>query len=79
VRVLVTGHKGYIGVVLTPVLVNAGHEVHGLDSDLYRRCTFGDAPIAVPETLKDIRDVTPADLEGFDAVLHLQAPRARRS
>ena len=70
-RVLVTGHKGYIGVVLTPMLVKAGHEVHGLDSDLYRRCTFGDAPITVPETLKDVRDVTPADVEGFDAVLHL--------
>jgi nucleoside-diphosphate-sugar epimerase len=71
VRVLVTGHKGYIGVVLTPMLIKAGHEVHGLDSDLYRRCTFGDAPISVPETLKDVRDVTHADVEGFDAVLHL--------
>jgi nucleoside-diphosphate-sugar epimerase len=71
VRVLVTGHKGYIGAVLTPMLIKAGHEVHGLDSDLYRRCTFGDAPISVPETLKDVRDVTHADVEGFDAVLHL--------
>ena len=39
-RVLVTGHLGYIGTVLTPMLVRAGHEVVGLDSDLYSRCTF---------------------------------------
>ncbi len=39
-RVLVTGHRGYIGAVLVPLLLARGHEVHGLDSDLYRRCTF---------------------------------------
>jgi nucleoside-diphosphate-sugar epimerase len=71
-RVLLTGHKGYIGVVLTRMLLEAGHEVHGLDSDLFRQCTFGAAePVTVPEAIKDIRDVEPADVEGFDAVLHL--------
>jgi nucleoside-diphosphate-sugar epimerase len=70
-RVLLTGHKGYIGVVLTRLLLDAGHEVHGLDSDLYRRCTFGDPPPVVPETCKDIRDVELADVEGYDAILHL--------
>lgn len=70
-RVLVTGHKGYIGVLLTKMLVEAGHEVHGLDSDLFRRCTFGSALCAIPETIKDVRDVTRTDVEGFDAVLHL--------
>ena len=39
-RVMVTGHLGYIGTVLTPMLVQAGHDVVGLDSDLYSRCTF---------------------------------------
>ena len=44
-RVLVTGHNGYIGSVLVPVLERAGHEVVGLDSDLFAACTFGpDAP-----------------------------------
>ena len=43
-RVLVTGHLGYIGSVLVPVFQAAGHEVVGLDSDLYRGCTFGDRP-----------------------------------
>ncbi|MEM9381450.1 MAG: SDR family oxidoreductase [Planctomycetota bacterium] len=70
-RVLVTGHKGYIGTVLTPMLTAAGHEVHGLDSDLFRRCTYGALPASVPETIKDVRDVELEDVRGFDAVLHL--------
>lgn len=72
-RVLVTGHLGYIGTVMVPMLVSAGHEVVGLDSDLYRRCTFGRLDLDVPEIRKDIRDVEPADLGGFDAVVHLAA------
>ena len=72
-RVLVTGHRGYIGTVLTPMLERAGHKVVGLDSDLFARCTFaagGEMPV-VPTILKDIRDVEVDDLLGFDAVLHL--------
>lgn len=75
-RVLVTGHNGYIGSVLTPMLVAAGHEVVGLDSNLFAACRFGDEPgeewqETVPNLQKDIRDVEAADLEGFDAILHL--------
>lgn len=71
-RVLVTGHKGYIGTVLVPMLMEAGHDVVGLDSDLYRSCTFGDEiNFRIEEKIKDIRDVNPGDLEGTDAVLHL--------
>ncbi len=70
-RVLVTGHKGYIGTVMTPMLKRAGHNVVGLDSDLYRNSTYGEAVPAVPEILKDIRDIEKADLEGVDAVIHL--------
>ena len=74
-RVLVTGHRGYIGTVLTPMLTRAGHEVAGVDSDLYERCTFapGGEIQDVPTLLKDIRDVEVADFLGFDAVLHLAA------
>ena len=70
-KVLLTGHKGYIGTILAPMLVEAGHEVHGLDSDLFRRCTFGEMPPDIPEVIKDVRDVDASDVEGFDAVLHL--------
>jgi nucleoside-diphosphate-sugar epimerase len=74
-RVLVTGHLGYIGSVLSPMLVEAGHEVVGLDTDLYRDCTFGDpAALAdLPRIDKDLRDLVAEDLAGFDAVIHLAA------
>jgi len=74
-RVLVTGHSGYIGTVMTPMLLAAGHEVVGYDSDLYQRCTYpaGGAIADVPSILKDARDVEAGDLKGFDAVIHLAA------
>jgi nucleoside-diphosphate-sugar epimerase len=74
-RVLVTGHRGYIGTVMVPMLLDAGHDVTGCDSDLYERCTFatGGPIAAVPSLRKDIRDVTLSDLKGFDAVVHLAA------
>jgi nucleoside-diphosphate-sugar epimerase len=72
---MVTGHLGYIGTILTPMLARAGHEVVGLDSDLYARCTFshGGEIIQVPTILKDTRDVKITDFAGLDAVLHLAA------
>lgn len=70
-RVLVTGHLGYIGTVLSPMLQREGFEVVGLDSDMFSRCTFGAGPAQVPSIRKDVRDVTRTDLEGFDAVVHL--------
>jgi nucleoside-diphosphate-sugar epimerase len=73
-RVLVTGHHGYIGCVLVPMLQRAGHEVTGLDSFLFEGCDFGeDALGGVPALRKDVRDVEAADLDGHDAVMHLAA------
>jgi nucleoside-diphosphate-sugar epimerase len=72
-RVLVTGHKGYIGTVMVPMLLAAGHDVVGLDSDLFARCTFGPGIPDVPEWRLDLRDIEPAQLEGFEAVVHLAA------
>lgn len=74
-KVMVTGHQGYIGSVMVPMLLRAGHSVTGYDSDLYRRCNFaaGGGQAAVPSIRKDVRDVTARDLEGFDAVIHLAA------
>jgi nucleoside-diphosphate-sugar epimerase len=73
VRVLVTGSDGYIGAVLVPRLVAAGHEVVGLDMTLYDGCTFGPEPEPVHTLRMDVRDVEVDDLRGFDAVLHLAA------
>ena len=66
-KVLVTGHLGYIGSVMVPMLLRAGHEVVGCDSDLYERCTFeaGGSIVQVPALSKDVRDVTERDLKGL--------------
>jgi nucleoside-diphosphate-sugar epimerase len=72
-RVLVTGHNGYIGTVLVPMLQEAGHDVVGLDNYLYENCTFGDDVADAPALRMDVRDVTAAELAGFEAVLHLAA------
>lgn len=73
-RVLVTGHKGFIGTVMVPMLMETGHEVTGLDSDLYRASTYGPEPKAPQqEIIKDIRDIEAGDLAGIDAVVHLAA------
>ncbi len=70
-RVLVTGHKGYIGTVMVPMLRKAGHDVLGLDSDLYRNSTYGGSVPKGPEIIKDIRDIEKTDLAGIDAIIHL--------
>jgi hypothetical protein len=79
-RVLITGHHGYIGSILVPLLTDAGHGVIGLDTYLYEGCDFGaDRAPAVAAIHKDVRDVTASDLDGFDgfdgfdAVIHLAA------
>ena len=72
-RVLVTGHHGYIGSVLAPALREAGHEVVGLDTFYYRDCDFGASDAFEPMLAADVRDVRPAEVRGFDAVVHLAA------
>lgn len=70
-RVLVTGHKGYIGSILVPMLLDAGHHVTGLDTDLYAACTFSGKLPEVPEIRMDTRDVTLDQIRGQEAVIHL--------
>lgn len=70
-KVLVTGSEGYIGVRLTTLLEKRGHEVTGLDSGLFKDCTFGEQTKPFPTIVADIRDVPADAFLGFDAVLHL--------
>jgi nucleoside-diphosphate-sugar epimerase len=72
-KILVTGNNGYIGTALVPMILAEGHEVVGLDSNLFEHCLFGDPPPAVHTIGKDLRDVEPADFRGCDAVFHLAA------
>ena len=72
-RILLTGHKGYIGAVAGPILLSAGHAVVGLDTDLFAGCDFGEPAPEIPEIRKDVRDLNKSDLKGFDAVVHLAA------
>jgi nucleoside-diphosphate-sugar epimerase len=72
-KVLVTGHQGYIGSVMVPLLLETGHEVVGLDTGLYEACSFGDRRHEMAGVRLDIRDVEPRHLDGFEAVIHLAA------
>jgi nucleoside-diphosphate-sugar epimerase len=72
-KVLVTGHQGYIGSVMVPLLLETGHEVVGLDTGLYEACGFGDGRQEVASVRLDLRDVEPRHLEDFEAVIHLAA------
>lgn len=70
-KIMVTGHEGYIGTILVPMFLEAGHEVVGLDSGLFRRGTLGRAAASIPSLEMDVRDVEQQHLEGLDAVIHL--------
>ncbi len=72
-RVLVTGHQGYLGTVMVPILTAAGHDVTGLDSGFFADCVLGPAPADPPTLQCDLRDVTVDQLWDFDAVVHLAA------
>ncbi|MGY2060403.1 NAD-dependent epimerase/dehydratase family protein, partial [Nocardia gipuzkoensis] len=72
-RVLLTGHQGYLGTVMAPVLAAAGHEVTGLDIGYLADCVLGEPPADPPGITADLRDLTAEHLAGFDAVIHLAA------
>ena len=72
-KVLLTGNQGYLGTVMAPVLVAAGHEVTGLDTGWFADNVLGPRPVDPPTLQRDLREVVLSDLEGFDAVIHLAA------
>jgi nucleoside-diphosphate-sugar epimerase len=62
-KLLITGHRGYIGSVMAPLLAQAGYEVVGLDTGYFGECTLIPDSAAIPSIIKDIRDVERRDLE----------------
>jgi nucleoside-diphosphate-sugar epimerase len=72
-KVLMTGHMGYIGSVMAPLFRSAGHTVVGLDNYLFEGCTFGKPPPEIPAMRLDLREVQREDLVDFDAIVHLAA------
>jgi len=72
-KVLVTGHRGYIGAHLVGLLKEAGHHVAGCDLDLFAGCAWEPVPQPDREIVGDARSLTARDLDGFDCVMHLAA------
>ena len=70
-RIMVTGHNGYIGSIMVPMLLSEGHDVVGMDMNLFEQCTFCDGNLEIPSLRMDIRDVLPTDFEGVEGVVHL--------
>ena len=72
-KILITGNNGYIGSVLSEMLINLGHDVTGLDTNFFFDCWLIKDKFIVKQINKDIRDVTEKDLEGFESIIHLAA------
>ena len=70
-KILVTGNCGYIGTVLTRLLLEKGYEVTGLDANFYKDCTFEPVEETFPQISKDIRNIESSDVKGFDGIVHL--------
>lgn len=72
-RVLMTGSEGFIGSVMAPFLADAGYQVTGLDVGFFSTCTLVPPRNGIPVLCKDIRDLEPADFDGYDFLIHLAA------
>src|SRR5689334_13451810 len=72
-RILLTGNNGYIGTVMSSMLLSAGHDVVGLDTDFFADCVLGSSTLQIQQIRKDIRDLELRDLREFEAVIHLAA------
>jgi nucleoside-diphosphate-sugar epimerase len=73
VNILVTGNRGYIGCILTKLLLDRGYTVKGFDTDYYKGCELKQLDTNIQQINKDIRKVSKADLNGIDAIIHLAA------
>jgi nucleoside-diphosphate-sugar epimerase len=69
-RIMVTGHRGYIGPHVVRIVQENGHQAVGLDTGLYRDCSISPVP-EIPTVDRDIREAEKKDFTGVDAVIHL--------
>ena len=72
-KVLITGHQGYIGCHAVDIFQRAGHFVTGVDIGYFADCTFTKRPRVDAELTTDVADLTPRDVAGHDVVVHLAA------
>jgi len=72
-RIIVTGHKGYVGTIMVPLLQAEGYDILGLDSCFYNSNNLEDNMYDIPYLKKDIRDIESSDLKGYEAIIHLAA------
>lgn len=70
-KILVTGNNGYVGTVLTDVLIQRGYSVTGLDVNYFESCTLESVNQDLTQIIKDIREIGSNDVAGFDAIIHL--------
>lgn len=73
-KILVTGNLGYIGAVLTEILINKSYSVVGLDTSYYDGLAKpSESSIKIKQITKDIRKISKEDLKDIDSVIHLAA------
>ncbi len=71
-KILVTGTEGYLGALVAPLLIERGHEVLGIDTGFYKAgWLYNGTPVTARTLNKDLREVTAADLDGIEAVVHM--------
>ncbi|MEO8439953.1 MAG: SDR family oxidoreductase [Spartobacteria bacterium] len=71
-KILVTGTEGYLGSLLAPILMREGHDLLAVDTGFYKSGWLYHGAPMTPRTLnKDIRQISAADLEDVEAVVHM--------
>jgi len=71
VKILITGDRGYVGSVLAQMLSDRSYDIVGFDTDYYRGTDLYSVERSYRKITRDIRSVSPEDVQGVEAVVHL--------